>query len=278
VTAVYYDDKDGIKVTSDNVLFTTPVRHSPSDIVVRAQYPGAPSARVAWSFAGKDSDLTQFHVVTQADEEEPAYQDVYSGNKEAVVKGMVPLKTHQISVIAVYKDGIEERGHAKYIHTARVTPTHVSASPSVLSTTVHWNFDEGLETYIKIFDIEVFPDMFHGRAQVHTSPASNRVTTISGLASGSAHSVRVTAVYYDETRAESDLVHFTNLVHEPPSSVKVTPQYPGSPRVKIRWSFEGESSALCHFHVVVQVAEKVQADCEVPSGISMISDRGCIIG
>ena len=39
------------------------------------------------------------------------------GNKGTVVKGLVPLKTHQISVIAVYKDGTEERGHTEYLHS-----------------------------------------------------------------------------------------------------------------------------------------------------------------
>ena len=152
----------------------------------------------------------------------------YVGNKGTVVKGLVPLKTHQISVIAVYKDGIEERGHTEYIHTglsvvlqglylavtshfytARITPAHVSANLSEYTTTVHWKFDEGLETRMKHFDIEVFPDMFCDQTQVHTSPASSRAATISGLASGTAHSMRVTAVYYDDTRAESDVIHFT---------------------------------------------------------------------
>ena len=39
------------------------------------------------------------------------------GTKEAVVHGMVPLKLHRISVIAVYLDGIEQRGHIEYTHT-----------------------------------------------------------------------------------------------------------------------------------------------------------------
>ena len=103
--------------------------------MVKAQYPGAPSARVVWSFEGNSSDLTHFHVLTQVDGEE-THQDVCSskaqymkkvidfeeiffcaGNKGTVVKGLVPLKSHQISVIAVYKDDIEQRGHMEYIHT-----------------------------------------------------------------------------------------------------------------------------------------------------------------
>ena len=92
----------------------------------------------------------------------------------------------------------------------------VSASPSVLGTTVHWNFDERLEIHTKRFEIEVFPDMFHDQVQVHMSPASCRATIISGLASGTAHSVRVIAVYCDDARAESDTVHFANSgIHAP---------------------------------------------------------------
>ena len=86
----------------------------------------------------------------------------------------------------------------------------VSASPSVLGTTVHWKFDESLEAHVKNFEIEVFPDMFHDQVQVDVSPASCRATIITGLASGTAYSVRVIAVYCDDTRAESDAVHFTN--------------------------------------------------------------------
>ena len=47
--------------------------------MVRVQYPGAPSARVVWSFEGKSSDLTHFHVVTQVDGEEEIHQDVSTG-------------------------------------------------------------------------------------------------------------------------------------------------------------------------------------------------------
>ena len=57
--------------------------------------------------------------------------------------------------------------------------------------------------------VEVFPDMFHDQARVHTSPASSRVATISGLASGTAHTVRVAAVYVDGTEAMSDNCFYT---------------------------------------------------------------------
>ena len=62
---------------------------------------------------------------------------------------------------------------------------------------------------MKKFHIAVFPDMFHDQTQVHTSPTSSRAAIISGLASGRAHTVRVIAVYYDDTTAESDAVQFT---------------------------------------------------------------------
>ena len=46
------------------------------------------------------------------------------GDKKTVVKGLVPLKTHQISVIAVYKDGIEQSGHTEHIHTGLSVELH----------------------------------------------------------------------------------------------------------------------------------------------------------
>ena len=95
------------------------------------------------------------------------------------------------------------------ICTARITPTQVSASASFLDAIVRWIFDEDLETYVKKFDIEVIPDMFHDGAKKHISPPSSRVAAISGLASGRGHTVRVIAVYCDDGRAESNIVHFT---------------------------------------------------------------------
>ena len=58
-----------------------------------------------------------------------------------------------------------------------------------------------------------------------------------------------------------------SAVHDSPSNIVVTSQYPGSPRAKIRWSFAGESSDLTYFRVVVEADGNVQADMEVPSGI-----------
>ena len=62
---------------------------------------------------------------------------------------------------------------------------------------------------MKEFVVEVIPDMFHDQAKEHISSASSRVATISGLASGTAHTVRVVAVYHDDARAESNVAHFT---------------------------------------------------------------------
>ena len=87
------------------------------------------------------------------------------------------------------------------VFSARVVPTHVFASSSILSTNVHWRFDDKVQTRIEQFDIEV-------SSVVHTKLPGDRMATISGLPSGTAHSVRVIAVYKDGMRAMSEVHHF----------------------------------------------------------------------
>ena len=52
---------------------------------------------------------------------------------------------------------------------------------------------------------------------------------------------------------------------ESPSDIKVTPQYPGSPRAKVEWSYRGETSDLCHFRVTIQVDEEELNSQDVPA-------------
>ena len=84
---------------------------------------------------------------------------------------------------------------------ARVAPTHVSASPSMLSTDVHWRFDDKVQAQIQQFDVEISSVM-------HTKFPEDRMATISGLSSGKNHSVRVIAVYKDGTEAMSEMHQF----------------------------------------------------------------------
>ena len=45
------------------------------------------------------------------------YFSLFEGSREAVVREMLPLKTHQITVIAVYRDGVEKKGSAEFTHS-----------------------------------------------------------------------------------------------------------------------------------------------------------------
>ena len=78
----------------------------------------------------------------------------------------------------------------------------MSASPSILSTNLHWRFDDKVQAQIQQFDVKI-------TSVVHTKLPGDRMTTISGLASDTAHSVRVVAVYKDGARAMSEVEHFT---------------------------------------------------------------------
>ena len=68
----------------------------------------------------------------------------------------------------------------------------------MLSTNVHWRFDDKVQAQIKQFDVEI-------SSVVHTKLPEDRMATISGLASSTAHSMRVIAVYKDGTEAMSEI-------------------------------------------------------------------------
>ena len=64
-----------------------------------------------------------------------------------------------------------------------------------------------MQTQIKGFNIEISSDRFH--IQMHKKPPNDRIATISGLLSGTAHYVTVVAVYKDDFKATSEMVRFT---------------------------------------------------------------------
>ena len=92
------------------------------------------------------------------------------------------------------------------VFSARVIPTHVSASPSILSTNIHWRFDDKVQAQLQQFFVEVLSVM-HTVSSVMLP--GDRMATISDLTSGTAHSVRVIAVFKDGTKATSETHHFT---------------------------------------------------------------------
>ena len=88
------------------------------------------------------------------------------------------------------------------VFSARVAPTHVSASPSILSTNVHWRFDDKVQARIERFYVEIPSVMTQKRLP------RDRMATITGLASGKAQGVRVVAVYKDDIKAMSAMDYF----------------------------------------------------------------------
>ena len=59
-------------------------------------------------------------------------------------------------------------------------------------------------------------------------------------------------------------------VRNSPSKIAVIPEYPGSPRARVQWSFAGESSDLNCFRVAVQDNEKEIMWIDIAAGISAI--------
>ena len=94
-----------------------------------------------------------------------------------------------------------------YLFTARVVPMDVSATPSILSTNVHWKFDGKVEKQIMGFRMEVLLGTVC--KEVNEIQSKARTATLSGLESGIACSVKVVAVYSDGARGKSTTVSFT---------------------------------------------------------------------
>ena len=90
--------------------------------------------------------------------------------------------------------------------SARVAPTEVTLSPSILSTNVHWKFADNVQSRIRHFAIEYSSDV---GTSTKTEPPNVRVSTLSQLRSGQHYEVCVVAVYDDDFEARSDKISFT---------------------------------------------------------------------
>jgi hypothetical protein len=108
------------------------VHDPPSNIVVTSQYPGSPRAKVEWSFAGESSDIAHFLVLVQVEGKMQADQEVPSGNRGTEVSGMLPLKTHLISVVAVYRDGVKMKQNTNFIHSGIYMYTCLNVSQPLI--------------------------------------------------------------------------------------------------------------------------------------------------
>lgn len=51
-----------------------------------------------------------------------------------------------------------------------------------------------------------------------------------------------------------------------PSDIVVTAHFPGSPSANVTWSFQGNSSDLSHFSVVIRTGGEKPYQKDVPSG------------
>lgn len=46
---------------------------------------------------------------------------LWSGNRDTVVEGLLPLKKYRVTVTAVYKDEAKKEGSAEYMHSGRLS-------------------------------------------------------------------------------------------------------------------------------------------------------------
>ena len=94
------------------------------------------------------------------------------------------------------------------VHSARVVPMKVSATPDILKTTFCWRLEENVRARIHHLDVEVLQGGTPQARTLQVSP-SEQMTTFDGLGSAQEHTVRVVAVYNDGVRAASEAIRFT---------------------------------------------------------------------
>ena len=92
---------------------------------------------------------------------------------------------------------------------ARVFPTSVHASPSVLSTNIHLTFDATVEPRVAEFIVEVSSDEFYQDTISNPIPPNELMATVSGLVPNTEYTARVVAVYKDGVRVRSKYFTFT---------------------------------------------------------------------
>ena len=82
----------------------------------------------------------------------------------------------------------------------------MSASPSILSTNVHWRFDDKVQAQIQQFDVEISckTSLMRKKMLPH-----DRMAAIPGLVSGRDYTVKIIAVYKDDAKAVSQVEHFS---------------------------------------------------------------------
>ena len=106
-------------VTSSCALYFTD-RCSPVDIKVVPDYAGSPNANVTWSFMGQSSDISHFRITVETDEGGIVFQDKISkDDRSTTLKMMRPMTTHQVKVIAVYSDGIQNHDSVDFQHEGK---------------------------------------------------------------------------------------------------------------------------------------------------------------
>ena len=154
---------------------------------------------------------------------------VYTAKREIVVSGLLPLKTHQISVIAVYQDGIEMKEHTLFTHSGMyimnfiwnqdiIILTHFIGRSSPDKIIVTPNFDGSPDALAEWTFEGVIQDLSHfcvlveaeGRCVFEdTVTKDERRATLRGLCPLTEHKIVVEAAFIDQIQTfnSADFVH-----------------------------------------------------------------------
>jgi hypothetical protein len=256
VAAVY---KDRVRVGSGLCTFTTPRRTSPSDIVVMQLYPGSPCAHVTWKYSAALSDLDRFEVAMKTDEELLAPQKVTNDRLGTTVKGLLPLKKHVITVIAVYRDGQERENSVEYYHTDLPSPEELKFIPEYSSgspkATLTWSFPHPKKdlSYFRVTaEVEG-----KGRVFDETVTTEENKHQLRNLRPSEKHKLSVVAVYKEgDERCCNIEVHHTD--RSSPTKLEVMQEISGSNEARVKWEFPDNCTPLLSDFFVRVITEDNQ--------------------
>jgi hypothetical protein len=190
------------------------------------------------------------------------------------------VQDNDVTQMLVYEDKLMGKCNllAESQGTARVVPVGVHASVGVLSTNVHLKFDASVEPRVSKFMVEVSSDSFHHDIIKTSIPPSDRMATVPKLAPNTTYTTRVFAVYKDGIRAKSKNDTFSTPVRISPCNIEVKPEFPGSPKAKVSWDFEGATSDLSHFRVAIKTDDEGLSSQDVTANWNACIANGLLPG
>ena len=87
------------------------------DIKIVPDYAGSPNAKVEWSFKGESSDLSHFRVTVQTEEGGIIFEDsIAKDGRSTTLKNLRPMTKHQVNIVAVYSDEIQNHTSVDFLH------------------------------------------------------------------------------------------------------------------------------------------------------------------